>query len=569
MLSRAKAPRDTVDAQNRAERPVQPEYQPTLPEVIRIFCDQHAAREFLVSADERLTFEQVEKQSSELARGLLAAGLGKGSRVAILMPNCPDWVVSFFAAGRMGAFVIPVSTLFQPPEIAWLLKHADIETLLVASHHAEVDLLHRVLLAIPGLEGQSADRLRTESHPYLRRIVVWPSPENRNDPLPSWASRGPRDILANSAEVSLDILGAIESSIMPSDLLIGICTSGTATAPKLVMHTHGSTIRANHMFRANRALAADERDLSVMPMFWIGGLNTNLFPCLFEGACLVFPRSPRMNDLLATIRTERITRVRFSLGQRLSLMEKARRSGANLGGIKGLEDPRDGDGRVIPADRRPGALLGMTETFGPHGGQFSNSTCPAIPARSNGRSIEGIERRIVDPKTRSELPAGDVGELEVRGFTLMEGYYKRERREVFTPDGWYATGDLCRIDDGGYVFFQSRLNEMIKTAGANVAPAEVEAVLSRMSGVAEALVFGVPDSVRGEAVAAVVTVKTGEMLDIETLRTELRAQISSYKVPSEIFILEDGQIPRSASGKARKVVLKERIAELREGRFGK
>jgi len=549
------------------DQPVFPEYAPTLGNAISDCAARHGERIFLAAGERRLSYADVERESLRLAQGLLASGIGKGTRVAILMGNSPDWVLAWFAAGRIGALTVPVSTLFQPREIAWLLRFADIDTLLVQACFAGHDYLERLERALPGLAAQTSPALALPSHPFLRRIFVWGQPDA---PARSWARRGPADLQAAAAAqpaIDLTFAKAAEANVTPADWLLGICTSGTTADQKVVIHTHGSAIRATHSYRAYRGITPEVNDLAAMPFFWLGGLNVHLLPCMFEGARIVFPPSPKVDDILETVRRESVTRLNMWMVQKAALVEAARARGVDLGHIDGIAQPRHPDGSVIPPKLRVGSLLGMTESFGPHGVEKRGGTLPESRAGSVGHSIAGIERRIVDPQSGRVLPPGEVGELQIRGYSLMNGYYKRERGDTFTPEGWFRTGDLCRLDADGYLYFSNRLSDMIKTMGANVAPREVEVLMESLPGVSEAIVFGVPDAERGEAVVAVVVPKTGATLDPAALRASLKQEISSYKVPGEIFVVSYDEVPRTDAGKPRKNVLREQLPEWR-ARYG-
>jgi acyl-CoA synthetase (AMP-forming)/AMP-acid ligase II len=168
---------------------------------------------------------------------------------------------------------------------------------------------------------------------------------------------------------------------------------------------------------------------------------------------------------------------------------------------------------------------------------------------SFGRPVPGFEARVVDPETGAECATGVVGELWLRGPFLMEGYYGRERHETFTPDGWYRTGDLFHRDADGYCYFTGRLGDMIKTAGANVSPREVEAAIAEVTGLV-AHVVGVDDLERGQVVAAAVRVPAGGAVpDAGDLRTALRTRLSAYKVPRRFLFLADDEVPMLSSGK--------------------
>jgi acyl-CoA synthetase (AMP-forming)/AMP-acid ligase II len=448
--------------------------------------------------------------------------------------------------------------LFKAQELAWLLRFADIDTLLVQAEFAGQDYLHLLEHAIPELPDSPSASLALRSHPFLRRVFVW-SPSKV---LPVWARSGPKDLLVRGStqrSVDLELVEAAESSVSPADLLIGICTSGTTAEPKVVLHSHGSVLRTTFSQRRFRSVTETTRDFAGMPLFWVGGLNGHLFPCLYEGARLVFSASPTVADIVMAIQRERVTRLHMIAARRTAVVEEAAVQGVSLSNVEGVVEPHYADGSLIPAPLRGGNLLGMTETFGPHGVEAAGSILPESKARSVGHSMAGIERRVVDPESGAVLLAGEVGELEVRGFSLMNGYYKQERGDVFTDDGWFRTGDLCHLDPDGYLYFDDRMSDMIKTMGANVAPREVEVFLESLPDVAEAVVFGIPDSRRGESVVAVVIAKPTAALDPTDLRSHLLKEISSYKVPTKILVASHEEVPRTNGGKPNRKALRDRL----------
>lgn len=539
--------------------PPGPGFAPTLPNLVHEAVRLHGDREYLVMADRRITFEQAERVSAEWARGLLALGVGKGTRVGLLMPNNPDWVLAFLAASRAGALTVSLSTFFQAPEISWGVRHNDLDTLLVADSYLNNDYLERLERSLPGLAGHTSPELHLPEHPYLRRIVVF-GPCDR-----PWAMKGPGSLLAAArAKPQIDdaFLAKVESNVVPADWLITICTSGTTAEPKAVVHTHGAAMRAVHIFTHYQDLRRDDRTYSGQAFFWIGGQNMNLIPSLYIGACICFSESPKPADIVDVIVREQVTRLSLWPAQVLGLAEHAEGQGLDLSFIRqGYGPPRDEAGEIIPPDRRAGGWMGMTESFGMHSIEKIRSAAPPGKAGNWGRAVLGVERRVVDAATLQELPPGETGVLYIRGHTLMQSYYKLEREQVFTRDGWFATGDLASIDEDGYVYFHGRNTEMIKTAGANVSPKEVELALVARPGVREAVVFGMPDAVKGEIVVAVVVPADGQTLDSGTLRDQLKSEISPYKIPQEIIFMTFEEIPRTGSQKARKRDLQKLLAE--------
>jgi acyl-coenzyme A synthetase/AMP-(fatty) acid ligase len=176
-----------------------------------------------------------------------------------------------------------------------------------------------------------------------------------------------------------------------------------------------------------------------------------------------------------------------------------------------------------------------------------------------GRAVPGCERQIIDAVTGVPLAVDEIGELRVRSLGMMAGYYNREREDCFDAEGWLRTGDRCSIDADGYLFFHGRQSELIKTSGANVSPREVELALQTWPEIAEAIVFGITDELRGEAVVAVVVPAAGVNVDELSVRTRLREEISHYKVPQRVLVVASADVPRTDSGKPRKGVLRDRL----------
>ena len=216
-------------------------------------------------------------------------------------------------------------------------------------------------------------------------------------------------------------------------------------------------------------------------------------------------------------------------------------AGRDLRSVRGgtLVEALPSEYRPPTSDRTPN-VLGMTETGGPHTGpDDAYAVLPESLRATIGRSLPGMEHIVVDADTGAELPVGVDGELLLRGAFLMDGFYKRERHETFTPDGWYATGDLGWFGADGHLRFSGRRTAMIKTGGSNVSPAEVESALMGLPAVREAFVFGVPAGDRGEDVAAVVVPEAHGAIDTAALVASLRNVLSSYKIPRQVRVVEE------------------------------
>jgi acyl-CoA synthetase (AMP-forming)/AMP-acid ligase II len=537
--------------------PPGPPFVPTIPNLLAWVRERQPDNLFLTLEAERLTYADVDRRSAELAKGLLAIGVGKASRVGIMMPNTPDWVIAWLACGRIGALAVTLSTFYQAPEIAWGVRHNDVQVLLTVDRYLKADYLERMERGLPGLAESASTELYLPTAPYLRRIVVWGGCDR------PWAMKGPDDLLAAAAaRPGLDdaLLARAEAAVTPSDALVTICTSGTTAEPKAVVHSHGSALRAPWQFLDYYDVQSFDRTYPGMPFFWIGGLNTHLLPAMYTGSALCCTRTPEPQDIIETAAREKIT-IMLQWPTQMRRMEQVMKAtGQTLPSVRlGIGPSKDLHGNVIPPERMNGQSLGMTESFGMHGMTRLDTPANLGKAGANGRTLTGMERVIVDTETGAVLPRGQQGEIFLRGNHMMIGYYGKERWQTFTRDGFFPTGDLAVMDEEDYVWFQGRAGEMIKTAGANVAPPEVEAALATLEGVREAIVFGVPDEAKGEAVVAVVSPTHGAELDAATLHGSLREMISPYKLPQSIAFLSFDEIPRTAAGKPIKTKLREML----------
>ncbi|OJZ76377.1 hypothetical protein BRW65_01645 [Mycobacterium paraffinicum] len=525
-------------------------------ELLRSGVKRWGERALLIHDGVTQTWTEVDRKSADLAKSLLALGITKGSRVGLLMPNSADWIVAFLAAARIGALVSPISTFLQAPELSRALAHADVQILMCVDQFQGHDYLAR-LDGLPGMDSATDRELYLPQHPFLRRILVWGKGKR------SWAIGAPamsEALLSCRSGITDRLLEAAENSVEPADPLLTIWTSGTTSLPKGVVHTHGGVLRFVHALRQiGRAdVLPAERAYAAMPFFWLGGLNTILFPSLIGGGVIVTTGELAADAVLDTIVEQKVTRVAGWMGPVVELAETAAARGIDVSGVRGLGPPTRQDGTPIPPDLR-GNALGMTETFGPHSAEPAGAELPAAKRGAMGRAVPGCERQIVDPATGIELPRGEIGELRVRSLGMMRGYYKREHSDCFDADGFLRTGDRCSIDEDGFLFFHGRQTELIKTSGANVSPREVEVALESNPEIAEAIVFGVPDAARGEEVVAAIVPAAGCAVDEAVLRSRLKTQLSHYKVPRRIRVVDPAAVPRTDSGKPRKAELREAL----------
>jgi acyl-CoA synthetase (AMP-forming)/AMP-acid ligase II len=535
-----------------------PDFTPTFPELIR-----HAARfgdhAYLVADGDRLTYAEMEARTAALARGFVAEGIGKGSRVGVLIPNSVDTAIAHLALLRIGAVLVPMNTFLQTRELGWTIRHADLTELVMHPAFLSNDYQERLETALPGLAGQRADaRLVVPDAPYLRAVYVW------GDSDRPWARGGEAEIAAAGEQRGIDaeLLARLEECVVPADPALIVYSSGSTADPKGVVHSQGTVVRHSRNVFTGYPIAPDDVLFSSMPFFWIGGLVTALYQVMHVGATLVTQSAFEPGAALDLIERERATNVTGWPQQGKTMSEHPSYSPERVASVT-----RTSMADLVPPAQRPpdvnSTSLGMTEMCSVHISWDQYDPLPESRRGTFGKTLPGIEHKVVDPDTGAELPVGEDGELWVRGYSLMQGLYRREREDVFEPDGWYRTGDAGHFDEDGWFYFTGRLGEMVKTpGGANVTPAEVEAALMAFPEVLEAYVTGIPGD-GGQLVVGAVVPRAGETLDGEELRARLKSELSAYKVPKHLWVCAKADLPFLQSGK----IKKQELAELLAARF--
>jgi acyl-CoA synthetase (AMP-forming)/AMP-acid ligase II len=490
--------------------------------------------DYLICSESAMTYAEVERASADLARRMLASGIGKGTRVGLYFTYSHEWLISWLAAARIGALVMPFSTVYSPRELGEVLNAGDVSILITAPTILTTEV-HQVLeSALPSLAQASSPMLQLDEAPFLRTIWIHGDSDRR------WAS--PLDLLAPASTdaATVELLKSAEGEVVPSDPAVVVYTSGSSAGPKGVVHTHRSILCQS------RALAGEYREIASpheprilcgMPFFWVGGLLA-VAGALHEPLTLVALPKLTPVEAMKIMERERVTSI---MGW--PTLIQSIRSDPRVGEFD-LESARselEGASDFAAESPLPGVPLhrGMSETMG---------------------TFEDVDCKVVDPETGLEVARGVEGELCVRGPGVMEGYYKRGRDEVFDADGWFHTGDrVVMIEHVGYPLYRGRYTEMIKSAGANVSPREVEMVIEELAGIRHCFVLGAPHATRGEEVVALVVPHDGLAFDEAEVAAAARANLSSYKVPSRWIVLAPDDVPWLGSGKPDKRVLTERF----------
>ena len=529
--------------------------QPWKPRVLReVLAASAAARgahDALVTDSARLSWTELQAKSLEAARAMHALGIRPGDHIGILMGNNVAWVTLFFGAAMIGAVTIPVNTRFKASELAFCLKQADVSVLFMAERFLNIDFLGFLREVEPAID----HALPGQALPLLRQVVV------TGDALPPGAI-AMHNFLALAARTDSAAFDAACCLVTVESPLLMQFTSGTTAYPKGVLLTHHNMLRNAWSSGLRMGVTADDRYFNCRPFYHVAGTTLSLLVALTFGTTLVTLPTFEAGAALKLMAEERctLTSGNDTLFQMMMSHADFDRHKLHL---------RGGWAAAGPATmRRIIDLMGMQAVCAAYGlsecspNVVINDHRDPEEVRVNGRARphDGVSVRIADPVTNLPLSAGTAGEIQVRGWNVMQGYYKNDQANagVFTPDGWLRTGDLGTLDGDGRLAMVGRLKDVFRVGGENVAPAEVEEVLLGHAAVATAQVVGVPDARLGEVPAAYVTLKAGMAASEDELIAWCKARCANFRVPRHLRIVADFEaIGMTGSGKVQKVKLRE------------
>jgi fatty-acyl-CoA synthase len=510
-------------------------------------------REALLHEGRRYTFAELKAEVDAVAHGLIALGVAPGDKVALWMPNRPEWVFAFFAVSKIGGIVVPVNTRFRANDLEYVVHQSDATTLITVDRSGPIDYLELTQTVIPEVSSATAAALDAARFPELRRVIVLGSDVPGG--AIAWSV-----MLARGREVTRSELKRRDRQVKPDDTTLIMYTSGTTGFPKGVMHCHN--LQRNVVDIANR-LGYRPKDVILMnwPLFHVLGLYLGPLFTAGVGTRMVLTTTFDPAESLRLIERERITRLWGFESQLNALTQQRDLKSYDLSSL------RTGLGVVgMPsselAARRAYDLLcpivsgyGMTETGA--GIAIGYPDAPREDAWfTSGYPLPGMELKVIDPTTGSPVAHGEQGELCVRGYSLMQGYYKKpeETAKTIDQDGWLHTGDLATQREDGSIRFLGRIKDMLKVGGENVDPAEVELFLSTHPAVAQVQIVGVPDKRLSEVACACVIPKSGCVVTNDDLAAFSKGKLASFKTPRHTVTM--GEFPMTASGKPQKVKLR-------------
>jgi fatty-acyl-CoA synthase len=529
----------------------------TLGELLDEMARTRPHADAVVFRDERLTYAELRARADDLARALLAVGVRKGDRVAILLPNRPEWLVAAFAIGKVGAITVGISTFSAPPEIAWTIEHCRPSAIITMETFRGRSYLAPLYELCPELARSVPGQLRSEALPELRAVIA--IDERRHDGVHRLA-----DVVARAGDVRSDELRRVQGTVSPADPCFILYTSGSTATPKGVVLAHGGVIENGFDIGERQRLGAADRVWLAVPLFWSFGSANALPAIMTHGGSIVLQESFEPGEALALLDEQRCTVYYGMPNMARAILEHPDRSRRALAAMRtgltiGLPEDIEMTMDAVSA-RELCNVYGSTETYGNCAVTDAHDD-RSVRLQTQGRPLPGMTMRVVDAASGRTLPAGEVGDLRVKGH-VTAGYYKdaEQTRAAFDADGYFVTGDRGLIDTAGRVRFRGRLKEMIKTGGINVAPLEVEAVLLSHAAVRQAYVVGVPDRVRGELVVAAVELHAGAPASADVLSAYCRDRLAGYKVPARFVFRKAEEFPRTPTGKVHKPRLRDELS---------
>ena len=530
----------------------------TIGELINQAAERFGSREALVYEGQRWTFDEFRDEIDRVARALIGLGVQPGDKVSLWMPNRAEWLFLFGAVAKIGAVLVPINTRFRTTDMEYLVNHSDSAVLILMDRSGPVDFSAMLGEVAPEIADGDPANLQPAAFPALRNVIML------GDSRPAGAI-GWEAMLAGADEVPVEELTHREAAVTPDDTFLLMYTSGTTGFPKGVMHCH-NPIRT--VVDAANRMGFSPRDtiLMYLPLFHCFGI--------YEGPLMSWITGARM--ILTTL---------FDAGETLRLLESERATVMN--GFDShffdLVNHPDID-RVDKSSLRTILFAAGMASSEPTARLAQEKLCPTLSAwgmtevgvgatrsyldapiddrcTESGHPLPGYEFKVIDPDTGETLPPSAMGELCVRGYAMMQGYYKRPEAtaETIDDDGWFHTGDVATIRDDNSVRFMGRYKDLLKVGGENVDPTEVEAFLLAHPAVNKVQVVGVPDARLSEVACACVVVEPGQAITESDLDSYCRGKMATFKIPRHLVVVDD--YPMTSSGKVQKYLLRQMAAE--------
>lgn len=503
----------------------------SLEECSRLFPDKIA----IIYENSSYTWSQVNLESNLLAYQMHKMGIRKLTKVAIWSVNRPEWIFTYLALVKLGAVPVLVNTCYQEQELIDLLDYADVEYLYYGDSYKEICYQD----IVTSIKNKNCTKVK-------EWIALSDIKTDKTSHLDAWL-----------------FVAATAKKIGAGDVAGMLFTSGTTSKPKGVLLTHLNLVNTALSTIQSMGWEAEDRICITVPLFHCFGLTSSMLTTILLGGSMCLLPYYRTIRVLESIQEHRCTVINGVPSMFLAMtrnpdFDQYDKSSLKSGIIAG--SPLFPEEYKRLAEKLQGVRL--TPSYG------QTETSPAVSftlpgdsielcSKSAGKIIRGIKVRIADPNTGEVMKTDETGEIQVKGFNVMRGYYclSEATKRTFTEDGWLHTGDLGVMDAEGYLYVRGRIKEVIIRAGENISPREIEEVLLENPDIVQAAVFGVPAEVIQEQVVACIICRAGARLQEKELQEQLALRLSHYKIPEHILLFD--KFPVTASGKVKIQELKD------------
>ncbi len=520
----------------------EPSAASTIPQLVRAAAERFADASAIEDGDEQISFADLLDRSLQATRAFCAAGIAPGDRVAIWAPNIWEWIVAAIGLQSAGAIAVTANTRMKGAEAAYVLRKSGVRILCTMSDF---------------LGTHYVELLKDQDLPDLEKIITF---RGETEGATGWS-----EFIASGKSVTLDEARRRAEAVAPEDLSDFIPTSGTTGNPKAVMTAHGQNLRAFESWSDVVGLREGDRYLISSPFFHSMGYKAGWLACLMRGATAIPHAVFDVEEILRRVGRERIS---VLVGAPTIYQDFLAHPDLEKHDISNLRLAVTGAAPTpVELIRRMRSELGFETTITGYG---LTEVCgiatmcrydddPEVIATTSGRAIPNVEVRCIDPDN-NEVPRGEPGEVVVRGYNVMAGYFEDEAETARTIDaeGWLHTGDIAVMDENGYVRITDRIKDMFITGGLNCYPAEIENMLFGTGDFAQVAVIGVPDDRMGEVCMAFVVPAPGRDVTPSSVIAWSRENMANYKVPRRVEVVDS--LPTNASGKVTKFVLRERAS---------
>jgi acyl-CoA synthetase (AMP-forming)/AMP-acid ligase II len=512
----------------------------TLPRLIAWAAGRYAERIAVQDGDVVLDYLSLDQGRRAAAKAFIALGVGRGDRVAIWAPNRVEWIVAAVGLQSIGAVLVPLNTRMKGAEAAYILQRSG----------------SRLLFTVNEFAGNRyPEMLVDQDLPALERCFLFGPGTGGH--------AGWQEFLALGKGVGEEEVDARAGAVDPEDTLDLMFTSGTTGKPKGVMTGHAQNIRVFDTWSSTVGLRADDIYLIINPFFHSFGYKAGWLAAIIRGARIIPVQSFDVDAVLRRIQFDRVSMLPGPPTIYQSLLAHPERRNFDLSSLRLAVT----GAASVPVElvRRMRSELGFETVLTAYG---LTETCGVVTicraedgaeliATTSGRAMPGVEVECVNGAGQA-VPPGEPGEVRVRGYNVMKGYFDdpEATAETITPDGWLKTGDIGVMDENGYLRITDRIKDMFIVGGFNCYPAEIENLLCSMSGIAQAAVIGIPDERMGEVAKAFLVLRPGASLEASEVIDWCRRNMANYKVPRAVEFVD--ALPVNAAGKVLKTVLRER-----------